>query len=568
LKSPPHSFFKHNFSRHNLSENGSPNHSYGESSLSSIGATPQFPSPALSTPFFKRAAGTFDVEESFEIVVAETDRKRMATPGFRQKNDDFDALPPTPECAELPRSVKIIRHRMHFAHSDSPEPSPVLLQCEGSDHDMDDSLGATPGLSSPPASVVLMQQKKESAASTPVSGAHQLALPGSAFDPKYQKGFEREVLGQLQRPDESQDGEELYDLNVSLVQEESWLVSDTECSPTTPMTDVMCNNDLRAAELERVQAAHEQKAREQEEEEKQRSAVLEEENKKRFKAEEQKVMKEQKVAEERKQKYEELKKIEEAEQKRTFLEAEKKRVDEEAKKKKQLEQQEQLRLVEEAKKLEERRLEERYREQEVRAAELKRQRAAHQMKESEKRESERKAEEEARSRFQQESRMVQQIAVPASIAEKSGPVRWVPKPEETREFSRPTPVAAKPIFVRPAALAVVAARPFVPAVPRVVAVQRVTTVSATMEWTSEDVSIQDAPTPPPPPRAAPAKIDSKARLKVVYGVFVRSPAALSLEEVLLELGAEWTAQEAEKTLNMLVVLKLLQKTGADRWGIK
>ena len=67
------------------------------------------------------------------------------------------------------------------------------------------------------------------------------------------------------------------------------------------------------------------------------------------------------------------------------------------------------------------------------------------------------------------------------------------------------------------------------------------------------------------------KMDNKARLKLVYAVFVdRATGTLTLPEVQQELATrelEWTNSEVKKTLDMLVVLKLLQKDG-DGWKVK
>ncbi len=63
----------------------------------------------------------------------------------------------------------------------------------------------------------------------------------------------------------------------------------------------------------------------------------------------------------------------------------------------------------------------------------------------------------------------------------------------------------------------------------------------------------------------------KAKLKVIYGVFVNKDAgsAMNAVEVLRELGdgAEWSAPEVQRTLNQLVTLKLLQRDG-DKWCVK
>ena len=67
-------------------------------------------------------------------------------------------------------------------------------------------------------------------------------------------------------------------------------------------------------------------------------------------------------------------------------------------------------------------------------------------------------------------------------------------------------------------------------------------------------------------------MDKKARLKLVYGVFVaKGSGQMELETVEEEMERQghvgWSSQEVHKTLDMLVLLKLLQKDG-PAWKLK
>ncbi len=530
---------------------------------------------------------------------------------------------------------------MHFAQ-DQPTPEPVL-QSILQGPEMDESLGSTPGLSSPPTSVALIQLCG-SAATTPVSVAPiQQAIPASAFDPKYQQGFQREVLGHGQRRASS--GFSLDDVasdfrdhlhpqnivvNENMVQEESWLVSDVEASPNTPTT-ASASSESRMVELDKLKLKME--LEEEEKKKKDQEEFLLQQRKK----EEEEALLERKKADEIQKKKEEQEEKERAEAaaeaaaaaaaaasaaaaaaaKEELDGVERKRKEELAKKiatqqqkqkedqakraaasataeNKKLAVEKKLTEVEKAKQLQD--LEAKKKQQAAieLAQQKEREFAARQerlrIEEEQQRqlkvaEEQRRRQEEERLRMEVElrdaaekERKAKEAAVSATAAaaaaklfEEPKPVvaRWVPKPEAPIEFSRPTPIAAKPVFVRPtappAAVAPVVAAP--PSIPTIVRT-RVSIVNATMECFSETVHVQAPPKPAAAPRPPAAKIDSKARLKVVYGVFVKTPGTLSLDQVVNELGAaEWTLQETEKTLNMLVVLKLLQKID-NKWGIK
>ena len=171
LKSPPHSHLK-NASRLKMStvfaeENTSPNetayiYSNGDDSSmqSSFGSTPGYPSPAHNTPFYVRPPSTLD-DDSFDVQTTMSKQRvgpRTNLTGAAGAQYD-DELPPTPVCAELPKSVKIMRHRPHTGGGDC---TPVMLHMNrDSDCSVDESLGATPQLSSPPASLALLQAARE-----------------------------------------------------------------------------------------------------------------------------------------------------------------------------------------------------------------------------------------------------------------------------------------------------------------------------------------------------------------------------------------------------------------------
>ncbi len=512
---------------------------------SSLGATPAYPSPAITTPFFKRgpvATGN----ESYNV--SGFGRSRAATPHERLLDDDDDAdsddLPPTPECAELPQSVKMLRHCSRFEQSSSSTP-------EHFSADMDDSLGPTPRMSSPPVSVALLQSEASDttpvAQSTPVNRicAAAAVVPDSAFDPKYQRGFEQDVL-QMQRRDAESDEEDQVVRPPSMAQEESWLVGEAEQAAAEDLEAV------RAAELQKLRIAQEHAQAVFEEARKQKRIESEE---RKNKAEMQQRAREEQRLHDEKQAAERKKAAEEMAQKAS-------------ERKKQLESEK--RAIEEAEAAKRRAAEAVSKAQAAQAA-------------AEKEESTRIAQEESKRRAAEAAKqetiavaisapVIAEIAPMAAPVEAVAPVvaavaRWTPKPEEVRDFSRPPPVASKPVFVaRPAAPApkpvVARVAPLAPAVRQMVCV-------VTMDVESESVHVERAVAPPAPAvRAAAPRAEQKARLKVVYGVFARRAGALTLDEVVLELNsAEWPAEEAEKTLNMLVVLKLLQKTG-DTWAMK
>ena len=173
-------------------------------------------------------------------------------------------------------------------------------------------------------------------------------------------------------------------------------------------------------------------------------------------------------------------------------------------------------------------------------------------------------------REEKEQSMAKKEAEEAEIVKAVPTARWVPKPETDSglgNVAKPPPLAENPVYVRP---------------PLVV-------VRATKETVTVAVTRTAAPLPKvaavkAPPVVAPKpvakkpvvattdnKTDSKARLKLVYAVFVAGTGALAQTAVAAQLesqGHSWTDGETLKTLNMLVVLKLLQKDDTDTWRLK
>lgn len=172
-------------------------------------------------------AGNAGADESFELVPSTALRAASAFSRSYQKVvvaaasstlDCTAALPPTPECTDPPQSVRILRHKPVFARGASVSCHDASLVLEDEQDSLGDaskpgnrSLSGTPVLSSPPVTVVLLTAgappppqpaalvaaPNERAMLTPEPRqlSRALEVPESAFDPKYQQVFAEDILG-------------------------------------------------------------------------------------------------------------------------------------------------------------------------------------------------------------------------------------------------------------------------------------------------------------------------------------------------------------------------------------